>query len=369
MTHLTQAHRQWASRPDDERFISLHDLADVTRRQADASHSGVVSSRRITIEPSPDDPVRAITIRGSSSERTATPTHWAFGQLAGLVGAPAGYLRGLPAPIVADSLNYGLRFAGDIADVGLLLTEQTKDSGTDLELRAATGPRYGRVWNADVADALVRKFGDGVTGQWRVPGEFGKPVAVTKANTTLYASDRDMFVFLADEENRLELAGRRDGRSGSLARGFFIWNSEVGASTLGAGFFLYDYVCANRIVWGARDYTEVRIRHTAGAPDRWLEEIEPVLAEYAESSARPVLQTIEAARAKRLDDVDAFLAKRFGKRMVADLKSVHEKEEYRPIRTLWDVTTAVTAMARDLPNQDRRVELEREAGRILDLAA
>ena len=69
-------------------------------------------------------------------------------------------------------------------------------------------------------------------------------------NTTLFASDRDMFVFLADEDNRIENPNRRAGRFGSFARGFFVWNSEVGKTTLGAGFFLFDYVCCNRIVWG-----------------------------------------------------------------------------------------------------------------------
>jgi hypothetical protein len=81
-----------------------------------------------------------------------------------------------------------------------------------------------------------------------------------------------MFVFLADEERRIEIPNRRNGQPGSLARGFFVWNSEVGNTTLGAGFFLFDYVCCNRYVWGADQYTEVRIRHTSGAPDRWIEE-------------------------------------------------------------------------------------------------
>jgi hypothetical protein len=40
-----------------------------------------------------------------------------------------------------------------------------------------------------------------------VPGEFGQRVAVTKQNTTLYASDRDMFVFLADEEDAARQTG------------------------------------------------------------------------------------------------------------------------------------------------------------------
>jgi hypothetical protein len=45
--------------------------------------------------------------------------------------------------------------------------------------------------------ALVKAFGDGVSGDgFRVPGEFGREVKVTKANTTLFAGDRDMFVFL-----------------------------------------------------------------------------------------------------------------------------------------------------------------------------
>jgi hypothetical protein len=342
----------------------LTELADFAHKQQLRSRSSVVSSRRLEAVPDANDQRRGLMIEGPNGP--AEPTHWSFGQIASLVGAPASYLREVPAPIVADCINYGLRFSRDIDDVGLLLTQKDDDT---IELRAATGPRYGRVWNCEVADALVERFGDGIHGNWRVPGEFGTDVVVTKDNTTLFASDRDMFVFLADEHNRIEVPGRRDGQAGQMARGFFVWNSEVGATTLGAGFFLFDFVCCNRIVWGARDYNEVRIRHTAGAPDRWLEEVAPVLTEYAAGSARPVLETIANAKQKRLDDVDNFLAERFGKRMASDVKEIHMLEELRPIETLWDVTTAVTAYARNMPNSDRRIELERKAGEVLQLAA
>jgi hypothetical protein len=70
----------------------------------------------------------------------------AFGQLATLAGAPAGYLRTLPTPLAADALNYGLQYNRDVEDVGLLLT-----AGDSKTLRAATGPRYGRIWNDEVA--------------------------------------------------------------------------------------------------------------------------------------------------------------------------------------------------------------------------
>jgi hypothetical protein len=179
-----------------------------------------------------------------------------------------------------------------------------------------------------------------------------------------------MFVFLADEDNRIEIPNRRAGKFGSFARGFFVGNSEVGKSSLFAGFFLFDYVCCNRIIWGADQYTEVRIRHTKGAPDRWLEEVTPVFEEYSRGSAKPVVQAITDAREKRLgDELDAFLANRFGKSMVPAIKAIHEVEEGRPIETLWDVTTAATAHARSIKNTDKRFEIERAAGHVLKLAA
>ena len=365
MTILTHASTQWASRPNDQRFLSLHELGAKVRFDRDRSAARVVSSRKITVRPAEDDAVRGIQIEGPNGG-VVTPTHWSFGQVAQLAGAPAGYLRKLPAPIAADALNYGLRFDRDVEDVGLLLTKQD----TGVELRAATGPRYGRIWNADIVNALIGKFGDGRTGDFRVPGEFGKEVEITKKNTTIFGSDRDMFVFLADETNRVEIPNRRNGKFGSLARGFFVWNSEVGSQSIGAAFFLFDYTCSNRIVWGVEEFKEIRLRHTVSAPDKWLEQITPVLTDYANASAGPVEQTIKAAQQKRVDDdLDKFLASRFTKSQATQIKAAHEREEGRPIETIWDVVTGTTAYAKTIEWQDERVAVERLGGKVLDLVA
>jgi hypothetical protein len=358
---LMQASRQWASRPADERFTSLIDLLDHTATQKARSRAVVTSNRQLEAIV-PDGDHKSLLVQGMNGV-PYSPTHLAFGQLATLAGAPAGYLRTLPAPLAADALNYGLRYARSPDDVGLLLHKNG-----DSMLRAATGPRYGRIWNADIVRSMVNVFGDGITGDWRVPGEFGQDVVVTKANTTLYAGDRDMFVFLADERNRIEVPNRRDGKTGLMARGFFVWNSEVGSSTFGVSTFVFDYACANRIVWGADQVKEIKIRHTSSAPERFLEEIAPALNTYAQQSSSNILDGINKARAARIDDVDEFLANRYGKRMAPTLKAVHELEEGRPIETLWDVATAVTARARSIQWQDERVEIERDAGRVLDMA-
>ena len=357
---LTQASAQWASRPDDERYTSLLDMQGHFHTQRGNSRGIVVSSRRIKTTPVE---TAGLTVTGPNGHSYA-PTNWAFGQLATLAGAPAGYLRKLPSPLAADCVNWGM-IKRPIEDVGVLIS---RGDGTNEmpTLRAATGPNYGRVWNADVVDTLVTRFGDGITGDWKVPGEFGKHVTVTKANTTLYASDRDFFVFLADEDHKIEIPNRRDGKPGWLSRGFFVWNSEVGAMTLGLAMFLFDYACCNRIVWGAEQFEEIKVRHTISAPEKWADEIVPALKTYRNASDKGVRETIKLARETKLgDDMTEFLANRFGKGMAAQMATVHQLEEGRPMQTRWDAVVAATAVARGIQHQDTRVNIERQAGKLL----
>jgi hypothetical protein len=374
MTTLMQASHQWASRPADQRFLDLNELLARTQQGKINSTGKVVPTKALHFEPMEDH--KGLKIAGQNGV-AADVTHWSFGQLAGLAKAPAGYLRELPAELVADNLNYGLKFRREIDEVGVLLTREQTDSmagmppASRIEMRAATGPNYGRIWNADIAQSLVNRFGDGRTGDFRVPGEFGKQVDITRNNTTIYGSDRDMFVFLADEEHRIDMQGRRNGEPGSLARGFFVWNSEVGSTSFGVAFFLFDYVCMNRIVWGVQQYSEMRLRHTVSAPDKWLDQAEPLLMEYANSAAGPIEETIRNAQQKKLDsDLDDFLkSRKFNKSQISAIKATHEAEEGRPIETVWDAVTGVTAYAKTIQYQDDRVAVERAGGKILDLVA
>jgi Domain of unknown function (DUF932) len=358
MSTLMQANTQWSTRPAEERFASLLDMQAASIAHRQHSRAAVVSSRKVRALPTPDN--RGLLIAGPTGAEYA-PTNWSFGQLSALVGAPAGYLRSLPAPVAADCINYGLQVERDAMDVGVLL-----DVTGEPQLRAATGPRYGRVWNHQVIDALVDHFGDGITGQWHVPGEFGQRVVIDKGNTTLFAGDRDMFVFLCDEENRITLPNRRNGESGTLARGFFVFNSEVGAGVLGVKTFLFDYVCCNRIVWGAHELEEIRIRHTASAPDRFIEEVTPALLNYSRSSSISTQATLVQAQQSKLDKVDEFLAKRFGPRVGERINAAHVADEGRPIETVWDVVTGATAYARSIQWQADRVAMEEQAGSLLD---
>lgn len=362
---LMQASHQWMSRPADERYTSLDDMQSHFDKIYAESRATTVASRRLSAVPDEDN--KGLVIVGSEFDTPHVPTHWSFGQIAQLAGAPAGYLRKLPSPIAADCVNYGLQYARDMEDVGVLLHDNDVKT-----LRAATGPNYGRIWNKDIVRGLRKQFGDGIHGDWRVPGEFGKDIIITKENTTLYAGDQNMFVFLADEHNKIEVPNGRNGETELMSRGFFVWNSEVGDCVFGISTFLFRYVCCNRIVWGADDVQEIRIRHTKSAPERFIEEIKPALISYSNSSTNNIVNAIAEAKKARIDkggdEVREFLAKRFSKRASEVMMKAHEIEEGRPIETIWDATQAATAYARSIPNQDNRVEIEREAGRIMKLA-
>lgn len=368
-TNLMQASRQWATRPADQRFCSLPEMLARCLKFRESAEAKVIPNRAVNAIVDPADEFRGILLEGPNGVPVA-PSNWAFGQLAGLAGFPVKPLRELPAPLVADIVNYKLQVQREVESIGVM-TAQNVDGAGERLLACATGPNYGRMWNADIIAHLIERFGNGVDGHWRVPGEFGKRLElVTKANTTLYASDRDMFIFLADEDRRIEIPNRRDGKQGGLARGFFLWNSELGSRSLGFAAFLFDYTCCNRIVWGAEGYREIRISHTATVGHRWVEEVIPQLEAYAASSTEPVVKTIVNAQGKSLGDEDAvrkfLLSRKFSNATASAIQAAHMTDEQRPIETVWDAVTGITAYARSIPYQDERVELEREAGKLLE---
>jgi hypothetical protein len=168
--------------------------------------------------------------------RLWTPSNWAFGQLAQYAGAPASYLRKLSAELAAINLQRGLERNAARADALIL-----GQSNGENHLRAMTSTSYGRIWDHQVVEAVERVNGD---GRWQVPAA-SYATTNPKRATTLYASDRDVFLFLVDPKNPVEVNGE------ILFRGFYAWNSEVGSATFGLCTFLYRHVCDNRIIWGA----------------------------------------------------------------------------------------------------------------------
>ena len=98
---------EWFSRPADERYLSLSGLFASVKTRSDRSRTRTVESAAVRVEASRDDAEHLSLVLPGSPD-PISPTHWSFGQLASLVGAPAAYLRQLPAPLAGINLQYGL---------------------------------------------------------------------------------------------------------------------------------------------------------------------------------------------------------------------------------------------------------------------
>ncbi|MGY2932810.1 hypothetical protein ACVWZ6_002412 [Bradyrhizobium sp. GM6.1] len=78
---------EWFSRPEDERYLNLPDLHDAVLGRAERAQARTSESRAIRVEASSNNPERLALMVPGRDEPVA-PTHWSFGQLCTLVGAP-----------------------------------------------------------------------------------------------------------------------------------------------------------------------------------------------------------------------------------------------------------------------------------------
>lgn len=373
------ASREWATRPDDQRFLTLEDLRAYTEKRKRFSRekawSAEDSDGAAMFKLAYGDD--SVYVDGNGSGKLLF-THNSFGQVASRAGAPAAYLRTLPPMLAAANLTYGLAHAPGAKEKAKLYMAPLFDGdqiATDPadgrflgNVLAVTGPQYGRIYDADVV-AAAQRMNESAGGIWKVPAASYMTTDPRRA-TTLYASDRDVFIFLVDEGRVIEANGE------AVNRCIIIANSEVGDRSLTVWTALYRFVCDNRTIWGASDATQIRVRHTSGAPERFIEEVRPAIESYATSSAKRIEATIKRATETPLRLKDGkvaataeeqfawFKEQGFGD-LVAKTAVGLARQEEGDSGNVYQAVQGLTAYARGIPHTNARVTLEQQAGELL----
>ena len=384
MSVLTHANREWESRPADERFPSLEAMHAVALKHRHGSTQATVPYRELNaIVGSRGD---AIMLDGIG-KKPVRLSNWAYTQLTNKIGAPANYLRTLPTDVAVQCLNAGIANLPAVvekaeADQPLSPAKKawatmraakgiTDDSSRAMVLmngnrvRGITSEIYSRIWNADLTEKLMELEG---SGPWQpAPAAFD-------GSRGLYLGDRDMFAFMVDNNRRIF----EKGPGGGLSRGFFLWNSEVGARSIGVATFLYEYICGNHRVWGVSEIAEMRIAHIFTDLDKAFGKLAVQLRTYAETSAEEDEAKVKAARnyeiAATKEDVIAAVFKLavggLGKGRINEAYDLAEQrvDWYGSPRSAWGLAGGLTEIARDLPNADERTTLDRAATKVMDMA-
>lgn len=353
----TEAFKQWSKRKEDEVFKDIGSMYDAvsSRRESSTTSKILLGDLRF------DQGGGGQYLEVETEQGTKQLTPWAFEQLSTRLQSPSGFLSELPAPMAADILNHKTSIDNN-REVPALTCSQGQT------LRAVTGIQYGRVWDEEVVETVsdvLKHFPN-----------FQNPYNGRGGPTGLYASDRDCFMFFIDPNRSYKLGDRAN-----LQRGFFLWNSEVGSTSLGVRPFLFNTMCSNHMIMGFQDLGKLSIRHSKNVRKRFHDDLIPMLRQFC--SGEPNFSGVERAMTLPLRNLlkipnpiamlpeEIFRSTQIkGAFTKGEITSGFNKaiEEEGQVETVWDFVMGLTAVARDLPHTNKRTNLESRAGRLVELS-
>jgi len=354
MNVISTAANEYYRRPADEIYPDPAALVTFSQERKAASREISYNAKDLSVVAVDDRRVQLASPRGA-----AELTPWSHAQLCRTAGAPAGYVRSLPAPIQADALNHGLRSSA--AGTTLSILAQLDSAAGSVTARAVTSETYGRLWDADMYGPIV----DGLCAQgWSNPPTWdGKPAGS-------YASDRDSFLVLVNGGSIVNDPSVRSG-NGDMYRGIILKNSEVGAAGVYMDEILYQFVCGNHNFWGAVLAKTYRRRHVG---TRVLRDVLRELGSLARSAvSRPA--SVDEILIKALIDrelastqdacVDELVKMGATKQdAIAAYKAADQTFDASP-RSFWGLAQGFTRISQESGYQDDRMALDQLAAKVL----
>lgn len=371
MTTIATASREYANRPADERFPSVQALVDNALTQQNASKSVAYNLKDLKI-------VTSASAAGTERPMVQSPkgvadmSHWAFGQFSRMIGAPAAYLRTLPADIAARAMNHGIA-ATPAGTTAQLLVQAPNGRPTPL-IRAATSKSYGRVWDAALYSAVNETLCK-TDARWTLPPTW------TGESAGAYRGDRDSFLILVNGGSIVTDPSIGAGTSGisssagiadrGMYRGLLIRNSEVGAAAITIESILFRYVCGNHMLWGAMVDKQFRRRHVGATVVRdTMREIYSFARSFSErpESADTAIIThlieheLAHTEAACIDELKTLGATK--DQATKAYASCVQHEAASP-RSFWGLSQGLTRLSQESGFQDERYSLDQLAGRLM----
>src|ERR671911_3123743 len=337
------AHREWATRPPDERYASVEALHEAARARRDRTMERDIETGDFRTEAAGTDGLAIC----ESSGRTAALTHWSFEQLATIAGAPPKYLRSLPAPIASDAINFGLRRHRRTQH------QLFVDRDAPWTVHAITSSRYARVHHDELATRVLDLMA--AHPAWHLPlgykdGEYG----AERVPSGAYLGDRDMFLLLVDGNRALD--DPTDRTDAGLFRGFILRNSDVGAAALTLDLFLFRAVCLNHLIWGFQHVAGFRRRHVgASIHEAWTDSLRSVRdaldANLDDDRATLLRATTRELGPTREDVLEAVTTRLdVSRKQAAEAYALAETHEANP-RSVWGYVQGLTRLSQPRPGR------------------
>lgn len=340
MSNLVHAHNELFRRSPDECFASLSDLVQHCRAQSLGSKDRWQLPQ--VLLPSEGDDNLSLEV---GTDGTFLMNDWSFSQLCNLANVSKDTVNRL-SPATASQV-FRETLPRSTKPLQLLTTGD--------KVRSIHGPSYTRLWNTELLE-VVQEFGT----------DFQPPQKAAAGGTGMYAGEQDIFCFMIDPTGWAEIDGE------AFAPGFFVWNSEVGRRSLGISTFWFQSICANHIVWDAVEVAEFSRKHTANVRDG-LKRIRETLTQLIklrdqrrDGFVQMMRKAFESTLGEDAEEAMKMLTKSGINRSLAKeaLKIAEQKGRF----TIFALVDALTRLAGQLTYAGDRIEADRQAATLLDLA-
>lgn len=343
MVCLKRASDELFRRPPDETFGTLDDLRQRCRQQRDESVDFWQRPQLLGPQASADD--IWLSLEGG---RKARLNDWSFSQICRLSGVSKETVNRLTLETASRVLQETMPTSSQPLQV----------LSTGDEVRAIHGPMYTRLWNIDLLN-LVDEFAT----------DFQPPQVGVNGGTGLYCGEQDMFCFLIDPLGWTEIGGQ------AFAPGFFVWNSEVGRRSIGIQTFWFQAVCQNHIVWDAVEVIEFTRKHTTNVGDcllqirRHIESLVHKRDERRDGFARTMSNAMTQVLGQNAKEVIEKLRSfsKFELRESLLTEALASARQHGAL-TVFSLVDALTKMSQRVRYAGDRLELDRQAARLLTLA-
>lgn len=376
MNMITTAASQYANRPKDESYPDLTSMIQAAEYERTHSKEVGYNLRDLSVLAGGVLRTDAAGNYGTvgqgiflqSPKGQATLSHYAFGQLARMIGAPAGYLRSLAPSITADALNYGIQHNAPVGQTASLLV---KANGEGPHVRSITSETYSRVWDAqlyDAADRMVFQQGTNRGDKWIAPPTWAGDAAGT------WRGDRTSFVIRVDGGSIVNDPSIPNG-DGRMYRGLMIRNSEVGAASVLIERVLFQFICGNLNLWGAVIDKRYSRRHVGSHVLRdVVREIAQTAREWSQRSAAQdeniIAGLIDHELAASRDAVVDELKKiGYTQEQAISAIATCEQEFHASPRSYWGIAQGTTKLSQRSDWQDDRLMLDQLAAKVLQRGA
>jgi hypothetical protein len=363
-SNITTAANEYATRPADERYGSIDDLIAAARADQQLSAERNYNVKDLHAVAVYDPTPECASVQLVSPKGQATFTHWSFGQLCRMIGAPAGYLRTLPASLTADCLNDGI-LRSDVGQAATLLV-RAANGRPEPTIRSVTSDTYGRLWDGPLYTALQATLG----ADFQLPPTWEGGADGPRSGA--YRGDRDSFMVTVNGGSIVNDPSARGG-NGQMFRGLMIRNSEVGACSVTIEQILFEYICGNHNFWGAVVDKRFKRRHVGGHVLRdVVREIGAIGYAWTQRSAaqdeRLIRLLIDHELASTKEAIVDELQKMGATK--AQATSAYDTSEQSEIftaspRSFWGLNQGLTRLSQSSAYQDERFELDSLAGKIL----